>query len=204
MSSKKKSKIEEECQKIILENTDLGILFANTEKILEYTLANTLNPVELKEQLEIIGGKSFSRFLLFLLRRQNYTETISNLSSFDINEDLLNKVKLVLAKYSPSYNKLRQRIDNEYGWSSVEYNIVKNSEKYYLEFIMDLYNGNKLFCRDNPNSMLLFMTRFLAPMIELSESYSFDSRLVLELYEKSKELYSKTNLDENDHAKLEE
>lgn len=79
----------------------------------------------MREQLEIIGGKSFSALTTFILGRNKHLNTISKLSQLDINKDLLSKFKILVAKFGPRYNMVKERIDNEHGWSNVEYNLYK-------------------------------------------------------------------------------
>lgn len=201
MAEKKGNTITEEFERIMLENDDLNLLFSNAENILEYNLKYTENINELRDQLEIIGGKSFAAITTFILGRNKHLDTISKLSQLDVNKDLLNKFKILVAKFGPRYCSVKEKIDNEYGWSNIEYNIIHNNEDFYIEFIILLNNGKKITCRDNPDSMLLFLSNFIKPLISVGKSYSLNKELVSGFYNNVKELYEKCT-DQKDEGSL--
>lgn len=193
--AKKKGKSEVDsfrfsCERIVLENKNLNELFVNADRLLEYSLKNSFNFVqeELFNQLEVLGGTDFARLLMFCFDAfDDFAESISLLRRVEINEELIEQMKFILAKYGPTYKKNKARDFNQYGWSFVRNNIVQaGQENFLLEVIIGLNNESIVICRDHPDSMLQLTLHVLEGLVKAKEISPLDKGLIEMLNEKVK------------------
>lgn len=133
---------EKDCETILLENSDLDTLFSLTDNLLNYSLEKEFNVEYITRQLEIIGGKVFSNVVTFCLDLTvDDCRAVLNSSKIDIN--LRQKIMFLVAKYSMIYSQIKEKNNNELGWSYAKYNIIDIGDNYFLELKLHLKGKNR-------------------------------------------------------------
>ncbi|KJS17281.1 MAG: hypothetical protein VR69_05430 [Peptococcaceae bacterium BRH_c4b] len=188
MDKSNQRSFQQDCNEIIKENADLDRLFSDTERILEYALENIFTKQQLAQQLGLIGGHSFSNVLIFCLDRTNIPDTVSLIKHAEIDDNLFNKIKFILAKYGPIYARIKQKTENPYGWTNTSFNIIQRDNDFLLEYIINLNNDNTLICRDTPDSMAILVASFIEGLHTVNKACKINSDLVTLLANKIMEL----------------
>lgn len=178
------------CKGIISENKNLDVLFAKLDNVLEYTLQDTFNKVELFRQLMVLGGADFASVIIFCFDKDDITEVLKHLEHVEIEQNLIEKLKFILAKFGPRYTKIIKRDFNKYGWRNAGHSIIHNGDSILLEFNITLNDDTILMFRDDPNSMLYLASVFVDGLIQTKAYENLNDEFVADLSEKVKQLSS--------------
>ena len=189
---KKKKGIDifkEDCAEIIASGVSLKELFRKLDKILEYSLSRSLNRNDLINQIRLVNSEVFARIIIACLDNYELIDIIQFLTEADIDKDLFDHIRFIVAKYGPRYHELWDADLNEFGWRHTRHSIVERSENnYMLEFKVYLYNGEIVTIQDDAESMIQLASSIVDGVLKMNKLTKIEQEPILKLLEVSNQL----------------
>jgi hypothetical protein len=161
--------IVKDCMLVIKNNPNISDLFKNADEVINYHLNNEFSPVDFFHSLSILGGEEFARLLIFCIRHVKDQEDFAELLNNGVNEEFVNKLKFIVAKYNTQFEAVIDNINNPYGWKNLSTKVVKIGSSNFLDLEIELNNNDKFIIRDEPSTHIELF-RFILEQIKNMKS----------------------------------
>jgi hypothetical protein len=157
---------------LIKKNKDLDKLFIDADNLIPYLLNENFSPYEFYKGLSILGGEEFFRLLIFSLRNFDNQEDFDELLDQGVNEEIINKLKYMVAKYKAKFQNLIDIENNPLGWSNLEPKTVKIGNRNFLELEFILNNHSSFLIRDEPYQYIELFRNVLTELKKMKSALS--------------------------------
>lgn len=142
------------CNSMIKNNHDLNYLFKSADDLIGYHLNNSFDPADFFRSLAILGGEDLPRVIIICMRHFNEQGDFDELLDQGVNEDFVNKLIFIVAKYKAKFNDIIDNDNNPYGWQHLTSSVVSNGKRNYLEIGFKLNNNEEFLIQDEPSDYI--------------------------------------------------
>jgi hypothetical protein len=157
---------------VLKNNPNLDDLFKNADEVINYHLNNKFDPSNFFQSLSILGGEEFARLLIFCIRHFEDQDDFAELLNNGVNEELVNKLKFIVAKYKAKFEAIIDNENNPYGWRRLRTKVVKMGSRNYLDLEIVLNNNDRYLIRDEPSEYIELFTHVLEKIKNMKTTLS--------------------------------